>query len=66
MFSFSSDLFECFHYFSMHEQLKSQTVNQEKKEKKKKYIHLFPDIKDVKREENYNLAFIEQKKQVLI
>jgi hypothetical protein len=50
----------------MHEQLKSQTINQEKKEKKKKYIHLFPDIKDVKREENYNLAFIEQKKQVLI
>ena len=49
--------------FDMHEKLKSQTTKKSIiKEEKKKYFHLFPDIKDVEREENSNLAFIEQKK----
>lgn len=36
-----------------------------KEDKKKRFFHLLPDPSEVKKEETYNLAFIEHKKRVL-
>ncbi len=43
-------------------QITSRSVKKE--DKKQRYIHLLPDLKDVKKEEKYNLELIEQKKNV--